>query len=61
MTLVYRDRLSELVDRLAERPQSRFRRATALYGLAQVQAKLDWLDQVRLILLADACPEGASC
>jgi DNA-binding PadR family transcriptional regulator len=59
--LAYRDRLSELVDRLAHRPESRFRRATALFGLAQVQAKLDWLEQVRPILTADACPESTPC
>jgi DNA-binding PadR family transcriptional regulator len=57
----YRDLLIKLVDRLADRPESRFRRATAMFGLAQVQAKLDWLDKVRPILLAEPCPESAPC
>ena len=57
----YRNLLSKLLDRLADRPESRFRRATAMFGLAQVQAKLDWLDEVRPILLAEPCPESAPC
>lgn len=47
----WRDRLVELVDSLADRRESRFRRATAMYGVEQMEAKLRWLDQVRPMLL----------
>ncbi len=60
-TIAYRDQLTALVDRLAERPQSRFRRAAAMFGLAQAQARLDWLEQVRPILLAEARTESKPC
>ena len=56
-----RDRLAEVVDRLAERPQSTFRRATAMYGLAQVQAMLDWVEQVRPLLLEARCEDAERC
>ncbi len=59
--IAYRDHLTELVDRLAERPQSRFRRATAMFGVAQAEAKLHWLNEVRPILLADPGPESTPC
>lgn len=45
------DRYAEVVDRLAERPQSTFRRATAMFGLSQAQASLDWIAEVRPLLL----------
>ena len=48
----WRDQLAELVDNLAERPESTFRRATAMYGVAQMEARLGWIDQVRPLLLA---------
>ena len=50
----WRDQLAELVDNLAERPESTFRRATAMYGVAQMEAKLRWIDQVRPLLLEAA-------
>jgi len=47
----WRDDLAELVESLADRAESAFRRATALYGVEQMEAKLRWLDQVRPLLL----------
>ncbi len=49
-----RDRLAEVVVRLADRPQATFRRATAMFGLRREQAKLDWVAEVRPLLLAAA-------
>jgi DNA-binding PadR family transcriptional regulator len=57
-----RDRLAEVVDRLADRPQAAFRRATAMFGVQREQAKLDWLVEVRPLLLAAVragSPRGA--
>ena len=45
------DDLTELADGLADRPESTFRRATAMFGVEQMQAKLRWLDRVRPLLL----------
>ena len=53
-TRARRDRYAEVVDRLADRPRSTFRRATAMFGLAQAQAGLDWVAAVRPLLL-EAC------
>ena len=54
-----RDRYAEVVDRLAERPRSAFRRATAVFGVAQPQASLDWIEEVRPLLHeARASDEG---
>ena len=47
-----RDRLGEVVDRLADRPQAAFRRATASFGVRREQAKLDWIAEIRPLLLA---------
>lgn len=47
-----RDRLAVVVERLAERPQAAFRRATAMFGVRREQAKLEWVAEVRPILLA---------
>jgi DNA-binding PadR family transcriptional regulator len=47
-----RDRLAAVVDRLAERPQATFRRATAMFGVRREPAKLDWVAEVRPLLLA---------
>jgi DNA-binding PadR family transcriptional regulator len=47
----WRHQLAELVDSLAECPESAFRRATAMYGVAQMDARLRWIDQVRPLLL----------
>lgn len=44
------DRYAEVVEALAGRPGSVFRRATAMFGLAQARASLDWIDQVRPLL-----------
>ncbi len=45
-----RDTLAAVVDRLADRPPSSFRRATALFGMRHAQATLDWVADVRLIV-----------
>jgi PadR family transcriptional regulator AphA len=49
-----RDHLGEVVERLADRPQAAFRRATAMFGVRREQAKLDWVAEVRPFLLATA-------
>ena len=46
-----RDRLGDVVERLEARPQAAFRRATAMFGVRREQAKLDWLREVRPLLL----------
>lgn len=46
-----RDRLEDVVERLEARPQAAFRRATAMFGVRREQAKLDWLREVRPLLL----------
>lgn len=66
-----RDRLGEIVERLADQPEAAFRRATAMFGVRREQAKLDWLAEVRPVLLAaaaagdaarrDAAPQEAPC
>ncbi len=47
-----RDRLATMVDKLADRPASVFRRSTAMFGLRREQANLDWVAEVRPMLLA---------
>ena len=47
-----RDRLAAVADKLADRPGSVFRRSTALFGLRREQANLDWVAEVRPVLLA---------
>lgn len=47
-----RDRLAAMVDKLADRPASVFRRSTAMFGLRREQANLDWVAEVRPMLLA---------
>jgi DNA-binding PadR family transcriptional regulator len=54
-----RDRLGEVVQRLADRPHATFRRATAIFGERREQAKLDWVAEVRPLLLAAACSDSA--
>jgi DNA-binding PadR family transcriptional regulator len=54
-----RDRLAEVVDRLADRPAAAFRRATAIFGVRREQAKLDWIADVRPLLLAAVVRKGA--
>ncbi len=48
------DRLAEIADRLADRPEAVFRRSTAMFGLRREQAKLDWVAEVRPLLIAAA-------
>ncbi len=50
-----RDALAATAERLADRPQSAFPRATALFGMRHAQATLDWVADVRLILEQAAC------
>lgn len=47
-----RDALATVVDRLADRPESVFRRATAMLGVHREEANLDWVTQTRPTLLA---------
>ena len=49
-----RDELGEVVERLADRPQAAFRRATAMFGVRREQAKLDWVAEVRSLLIEAA-------
>jgi DNA-binding PadR family transcriptional regulator len=49
-----RDHLAAVAGKLADRPGSVFRRSTALFGLRREQANLDWVAEVRPILLAAA-------
>ena len=46
----HRDTLAALVERLADRPQAAFPRATALYGMRHAQATLEWVADVRSIV-----------
>lgn len=52
--VVRRDRLAAMVDKLADRPGSVFRRSTAMFGVRREQANLDWVAEVRPMLLAAA-------
>ena len=47
-----RDALATIANRLAERPESVFRRATAMIGLRREEANLDWVGETRPVLLA---------
>jgi DNA-binding PadR family transcriptional regulator len=49
-----RDHLAAVADWLADRPGSVFRRSTAMFGVHREQAKLDWVAEVRPMLLAAA-------
>jgi DNA-binding PadR family transcriptional regulator len=60
-TLERRERYAEVARRLEDRPESTFRRATAMYGVAQAQASLDWIQQVRPMLLAACAAEPGRC
>lgn len=55
-----RNQLTEVVERLADRPESVFRRATAMFGVRQERAKLDWLAEVRPLLLDAASAPSMS-
>jgi PadR family transcriptional regulator, regulatory protein AphA len=52
--VIRRDRLATLVDKLAERPGSVFRRSTAMLGVRREQANLDWVAEVRPMIMAAA-------
>jgi DNA-binding PadR family transcriptional regulator len=49
-TITRRDQLTEIVEKLADRPESQFRRATAMFGLRREEASLSWVDDVRALL-----------
>ena len=49
-----RGQLASIVEKLADRPGSVFRRSTAMFGLRREQANLDWVADVRPMLLAAA-------
>jgi DNA-binding PadR family transcriptional regulator len=53
-----RDHLREIAERLVDWPQAAFRRATALFGVRREQAKLDWIAEVRPVLLAAMAGAG---
>lgn len=55
-----RDQLASIVEKLADRPESVFRRSTAMFGLRHEQANLDWVADVRPMLLAAGGAGGAS-
>jgi DNA-binding PadR family transcriptional regulator len=46
----HHDTYAAIVEGLADRPQSMFPRATALYGMRHAQATLDWVSDVRSIV-----------
>jgi PadR family transcriptional regulator AphA len=48
------DQLASIVEKLADRPASVFRRSTAMFGLRRERANLDWVADVRPMLLAAA-------
>jgi PadR family transcriptional regulator, regulatory protein AphA len=50
--VIRRDRIAAIADKLADRPASVFRRATALLGVRREQAMLDWVAEARPMLLA---------
>ncbi len=51
------DLLAALAGRLAGRPESVFRRSTAMFGLRHEQAKVDWVTDVHPVLLAATAAE----
>ncbi|MGI8801867.1 MAG: PadR family transcriptional regulator [Solirubrobacteraceae bacterium] len=54
-----RERLAGIVEQLTDRPEAVFRRSTAMYGVRHEQAKLDWVADVRPMLVA-AAEQGAA-
>ena len=52
--VIRRDRLAAMAEKLADRPGSVFRRSTAMFGVHREQANLDWVAEVRPMLLAAA-------
>jgi PadR family transcriptional regulator AphA len=49
-----RDHIALMVEKLADRPSSVFRRSTAIFGLRHEEANLEWVAQLRPVLLAAA-------
>jgi PadR family transcriptional regulator AphA len=47
--------LAGVAERLADRPEAAFRRATAVYGMRHAQATLDWVSDMRAILRGAVC------
>lgn len=58
--LLRRDRLAAIADKGADRPGSMFHRSTAMFGVRRAQASLDWVAEVRPMLL-DAARTLTSC
>jgi DNA-binding PadR family transcriptional regulator len=56
-----RDRLAALVERLADRPEAVFRRATAVFGLRREEANLHWVAEMRPALLAASAAGTLTC
>jgi DNA-binding PadR family transcriptional regulator len=52
--VIRRDRMAAMAEKLADRPGSVFRRSTAVFGVHREQANLDWVAEVRPMLLAAA-------
>ncbi len=49
-----RDQIALIAEKLADRPGSVFRRSTAVFGLRHEDANLEWVAQMRPVLLAAA-------
>jgi len=49
-----RDQIALMVEKLSDRPASVFRRSTAIFGLRHEEANLEWVAQMRPVLLAAA-------
>jgi DNA-binding PadR family transcriptional regulator len=52
-----RDQIALMAEKLADRPGSVFRRSTAIFGLRHEEANLEWVTQMRPVLLAAAAAE----
>jgi len=52
------DQLAMMAEKLADRPGSAFRRSTAVFGLRHEAASLQWVTEMRPVLLAAAAAGG---
>ena len=52
-----RDQIALMAEKLADRKGSVFRRSTAVYGLRHEEANLEWVTEMRPVLLAAAAAE----
>jgi len=52
-----RDQIALMTEKLADRKGSVFRRSTAIYGLRHEEANLEWVTEMRPVLLAAAAAE----